>query len=101
MSPDIEPIIAFHAALFKHASSDTCIAARAFRDDSTQAPPFLIQACPTPEAPRAVYGMAEKATHPYKITGNSGLFLGRATLAEPLSDLTRKDLARIIHEAPG
>ena len=61
MSPDIDPIIAFHAALFKHASSDTFIAARAFRDDGTQAPPFLIQGTPTREAVRVVLDMADKA----------------------------------------
>jgi hypothetical protein len=30
--------------------------------------------------------------HPFKLTGNAGLYAGRATLAEPLSDLTRKEL---------
>lgn len=88
MTPDIDQIIAFHAALFKHASADTFIAARAFRDDGTQAPAFLVQASPAWEAPGAVFGMAEKAAQssfPVVVAPPIATFKTRAGAAE--SDL--------------
>ena len=61
MNPDIEAITEFRAALFKHASPDTFIAARAFRDDGTQAPPLLIRTTPTRDAVGVVLDMANEA----------------------------------------
>lgn len=88
MSPDIDQIIAFHTALFKHGSADTFIAARAFRDDGTEAPPFLIQATPAWEAPRVVYDMVAKAAQsnfPVVVAPPIATFKTRAGAAE--SDL--------------
>jgi hypothetical protein len=88
MRPDIDAIMAFHAALFKHASADTFIAARAFRDDGTQAPPFSIHAIPVSEAVRAVHEMAKRAAEagfPVVVAPPIATFKGRAGAAE--SDL--------------
>ena len=85
MNPDIEAITEFHAALFKHASADTFIAARAFRDDGTPAPPFLIQATPTREAVGVVLDMANKAapsSFPVVLAPPIATFKTRAGAAE-------------------